>query len=70
MAIGGMMQEPANFPKKQKQTNTVPTLEVLWHSLEMANSHPNNALEFLKELYVDAERISAAQVGNQGSLDK
>ena len=55
-----MMQEPATN-KKQKQTNNyVPTLEMLWHNLEMANSHPNNALEFLKELYVDAEKISAA----------
>ena len=50
--------------KKQKQQNYVPTLEGLWHNLEMANSHPSNALEYLKELYVDAEKISSAQVGN------
>ena len=36
----------------------------------MANSHPNNALEYLKELYIDAEKMSAAQMNQKGSLEK
>ena len=31
-----------------KSSKYAPTLERLWHNLEMANSHPNNALQYLK----------------------
>ena len=36
----------------------------------MANSHPNNALEYLKELYKDADLITAMQFGKKSVLEK
>lgn len=57
-AAGGIHHTRRN----KKQKNQLPTLEVLLYNIEAANSHPNKALEFLKELYVDAERISQLQM--------
>ena len=54
--------------KTKKSKNSVPTLESLWHNLEMANSHPNNALDYLKELYKDADQIVQMQRGTKFSL--
>ena len=39
----------------------MPTLENLLYNLEAANSHPNKALQFLKLLYEDAEKIAFMQ---------
>ena len=39
----------------------MPTLENLLYNLEAANSHPNQALRFLKLLYQDAEKITQQQ---------
>ena len=36
----------------------------------MANSHPNNALEYLKELYKDADQITAMQSVKKSVLEK
>lgn len=39
----------------------MPTLENLLYNLEAANSHPNKALWFLKQLYSDADKIKNVQ---------
>ena len=39
----------------------MPTLRHLVYNLEAANSHPNRAIEFLKQLYVDTERVKFVQ---------
>ena len=44
----------------EEETKT-PTLENLLRNLESANSHPNRALEFLKQLNVDADKIKQKQ---------
>ena len=36
----------------------IPTLEILCYSLEAANSHPSYALEHLRDLAHDVEKIS------------
>ena len=46
----------------------MPTLEHLLYNLEAANSHPNRALEFLKQLYVDADKIKQAQATQTQSV--
>ena len=48
--------------------SVMPTLEALLYNLEAANSHPNKALEFLKQLYVDADRIKQVQATQSQSV--
>ena len=43
--------------EEAKSYAVMPTLEHLLYNLEAANSHPNRALEFLKKLYEDSERV-------------
>ena len=53
---------------KQQVTQRMPTLENLLYSLEAANSHPNKALTFLKQLYVDADKIKLVQATQSQSV--
>lgn len=52
----------------QKAARVMPTLENLLYNLEAANSHPNQALKFLKLLYQDADKIVLKQETQSNSV--
>ena len=47
----------ANKVAKKKRPVPPPSLEVLLYNLESANSHPSYALDYLKDLACDADKV-------------
>jgi len=46
---------------KTSSSSKMPTLENLLYNLEAANSHPNKARDYLKQLYADVDKIKQVQ---------
>lgn len=44
--------------KPKKTRNKIPTLDMLCYNIEAAVCHPNKALDFLRNLFSDADRIN------------